>query len=79
VDDTLRKLAAAVVALSVVVLLLVATENTIRPGINDAGSGLEDPANCIGSNIQEGESPEECDEKIPSVGGSSGSTGGDDE
>lgn len=66
-DNTLRKLAAAVVALSVVVLLLVATNDTIRPGINDAGSGLEDPANCIGSNIQEGESPEECEEKIPSV------------
>lgn len=78
-DAPLRKLAAAVVALSVVVLLLVATENTIGPGVNDAGSGIDDSADCIGSGVQDGQSLEQCDEKIPSVGQADDTSGDGDQ
>jgi len=79
VDRPLRVLATAVIVLSVVILLMVATTDTVQPGLNDIGSGLGEPTECVGSSIDQGDSPEGCDEKLPLEGETGGSEepGGD--
>ena len=78
-DHPLRVLATAVIVLSVVILLMVATTDTVQPGLNDIGSGLGEPTECVGSSIDQGDSPGECDEQLPLEGETGGSEqpGGD--
>jgi hypothetical protein len=79
VDRPLRVLTTAVIVLSMVILLVVATTDTVQPGLNDTGSGLSEPTECVGSSIDQGNSPEGCDEKLPLEGETGGSeqSGGD--
>jgi hypothetical protein len=50
---------------------MVAATETLRPGIEDAGSGLSEPTECVGSGIDQGDLPEECGEELPLDGTSS--------
>jgi hypothetical protein len=59
---------------------MVAVTGTVRPSLNDIGSGLGEPTECVGSSVDQGESPGECDEKLPLESGSGdpGQLGGDE-